>query len=416
MRRHGGLGIAFVAVHLWLFWEIQHAPNDPLYDVTQVYAPWVRDGLAHGHWVGIQSAWVYPIGALVPMVLAAVLGFHAYEVVWLALVTLLNGLACVYLGRSGARGRASAYWWLLFLAALGPIALGRIDSLAAPLAIGALLLLDRRPNVAAGLLTFAACIKVWPVALLVTMLIASKARPRILASSAVVGSLVFGIPMILGASLHHLVSFFSMQSGRGLQLEAPLTTPWLWVKGAGFHNTAIVWHGDIKTFEVAGVGTSLLAQALTPMMVVIFLGVCALGIRASRAGVPTAAYLGPLGLALTATLIVTNKVGSPQFGTWIAAPIVLGLLLQNRGGPSFRTAAVIGIVIAGLTQYLYPWGYDGLVATRLPHLIAITLRNGLLIALLGIGIRQLAQVVLPESPDVSAQALDRDPELQPAGE
>jgi hypothetical protein len=406
LRRHGGLVAGFVVVHLWLFWAIKHAPNHPLYDVPHVYLRWVERGLVGGHWVGIGSPWVYPIGALVPMVLVAALGLHHYGVEWLAVVTVLNGLACLCLSRSGARGRATAYWWLVFLAALGPIALGRIDAMTVPLAMVAVLIVDRRPGLAAALLTFAACVKVWPIALLVTILIGSRSRLRILVASGIVASLVFGISLILGASLRTLSSFLTKQSGRGLQLESPAAVPWLWLKAFGSTHVHVVWRPEIKTINVVGHGTDLLAQALTPLMVLIFGVACALGIRAARANPRMAALLGPLALALTSTLIVTNKVGSPQYETWIAAPIVLGLLQEPRGGPSFRVAAVLGVLVAGLTQLIYPWGYPGLEAAHLSSVILITLRNALLIVLLGISIKQLMHAAMPE-PALSSKASRR---------
>ena len=42
-----------------------------------------------------------------------------------------------------------------------------------------------------------------------------------------------------------------------------------------------------------------------------------------RRGVPGAELLPPLALAITTALILFNKVGSPQFVTWLAVPIVL---------------------------------------------------------------------------------------------
>ena len=36
----------------------------------------------------------------------------------------------------------------------------------------------------------------------------------------------------------------------------------------------------------------------------------------------------PLSLAFVVVLMLANKVGSPQFATWLAAPIVLGLVYR----------------------------------------------------------------------------------------
>ena len=67
--------------------------------------------------------------------------------------------------------------------------------------------------------------------------------------------------------------------------------------------------------------------------------------------------------ALTAALIVFNKVGSPQFMTWLVAPIVLGLVLDRR---RWRSVAVFALVVAALTQSVYPLTYDGLLLAAPP--------------------------------------------------
>ena len=56
---------------------------------------------------------------------------------------------------------------------------------------------------------------------------------------------------------------------------------------------------------------------------------------AKAAGVPiqnpgTLAIFPPLALALVTAFIVFNKVGSPQYLTWIAVPLVAGLVLTRR--------------------------------------------------------------------------------------
>ena len=59
---------AFVLVHLWLGFLCLFGPGLPLGDVTLVYSFWVDQGLDAGIWVGIDTAWVYPIVALIPMI------------------------------------------------------------------------------------------------------------------------------------------------------------------------------------------------------------------------------------------------------------------------------------------------------------------------------------------------------------
>src|SRR5690606_32489932 len=74
------------------------------------------------------------------------------------------------------------------------------------------------------------------------------------------------------------------------------------------------------------------------------------------------AALADVSVGLVAVLVVTNKVGSPQFTAWLAAPIVLAILLAPRAEALARSRAfvpaLLALAIAGLTQLVYPTLYD----------------------------------------------------------
>jgi hypothetical protein len=90
-----------------------------------------------------------------------------------------------------------------------------------------------------------------------------------------------------------------------------------------------------------------------------------------------------LSLALVSALIVVNKVGSPQFISWLAVPIVLGLLTSGRdGAPSFRVPAALTLVIAALTHTVYPYLYYLLLASHPAMVTVLSIRNIALIVLL----------------------------------
>ncbi len=102
---------------------------------------------------------------------------------------------------------------------------------------------------------------------------------------------------------------------------------------------------------------------MTPLLAVVTAVLLLLGVFAVRRGVPSADLLPPLTLAITTALILFNKVGSPQFVTWLAVPIVFGLTVSLTGrGPSFRVPVVLSLVIAGLTQAIYPYLYSQLLS------------------------------------------------------
>jgi len=93
--------------------------------------------------------------------------------------------------------------------------------------------------------------------------------------------------------------------------------------------------------------------------------------------------LAPLALALVTAFIAFNKVGSPQYITWLAVPIILGLVSARSGGLSFRSPAILVAVLAFLTQLIYPYFYSDLLNLNLLMLMVMSAKNVLLFVLLG---------------------------------
>jgi Glycosyltransferase family 87 len=384
----------FVLAHLWLGLLNLYAPGQPLGDVTLVYKFWTDQAIQAHYWVGIDGAWVYPIVALVPMLIAAAFGPTLYASTWLSLVMIVNAAAFAVLTRWGRsrENNAAAWWWVAFLFLLGPIALGRIDSITAPLAIIGVLMLASRPRAAAAVLSIATWIKVWPAALIVAAVIAMRSRRIIVFVTAVTSVSIVLIALAFGSGLN-VFSFITQQTARGLQIEAPISTIWLWRAAAGLGRTFVYYDRAILTYQVTGDGTQVASAITTPLLGLAFLGVCALGILATRRGAAVGQLLPSLALALVSGLMVFNKVGSPQFATWLAVPIILGLVTAaNADGRSFRAPAIMVLVIAGMTQLIYPYLYVYLFTLNAVMLILITARNLLVIALFAWAVVSLWQV------------------------
>jgi len=383
---------AFVLVHLWLGLANLYAPGLPLGDVTIVYKFWMEQALVTNFWVGIDSVWVYPILALVPMLAAGAFGPEQFASTWLTMIMLLNAVAFGFVTAWGrSRERVSlGWWWVAFLLLLGPIAMGRIDAVTVPLALIGVLLVARRPGVAGVILAVATWIKVWPAVVILAAVIALKGRLRILAAAAI-GSAVILITALFIGSGANVLSFITQQTGRGLQIESPVSTVWMWLSFAGVPNTFVYYDSEILTYQVQGPGVDIAAAVMTPLLVVAVLVVAVLGLPAVRSGVPAGELFPPLTLAFVTALIAVNKVGSPQFISWLAVPIVLGLAVSAAGlGRSFRTPAIFGLVIAALTQVIYPYLYLYLLYVNPLMLTALTARNVLLFVLFGWAVRAVA--------------------------
>jgi hypothetical protein len=396
VRSPVALWAGFVVAHVWLGMLALYAPGQPIGDVTSVYKFWIVDYAFAGHgWVGIDTVWVYPILAIVPMIAAAAFGPDLYAGTWLSLVMLVDAIAfAVLLTIARRHGMTHAgWWWLGFLVALGPVAIGRIDAITVPIALLGMLVVVTRPALGGVLLTVAAWIKVWPAALVAAVILAVRDRGRVVIAAAATTAIVLVAALALGSG-GNVFSFITQQTGRGLQIESVIATPWMWDATLGSGHSRVYYDTAILTFQLRGDGVQGAATVATPVLAVVALVLLALGALATRRGRP-GEVLPPLVLALTLAMIIFNKVGSPQFATWLAVPVLFGLMAAASGvGRSFRVPAVLALGIAGLTQAFYPYLYHELLGVpQLSMVLVLTARNLLYVTLFAWAVVTLAEVV-----------------------
>lgn len=385
------LWFGFVLVHLVLGMIGMHSTSFPLGDVQYVYTYWIDLGVVNHDWVGIDTSWVYPIVALVPMLVAAIPGeltpagaanTALYTSSWLSLIMLLDAVALATLTGWGRRGRhiAAGWWWVGFVALLGPVALGRIDAPSVSVALVGALLIGANPMLGSILVALAAWIKVWPVALIAAFVIALKQRLSVLWSALIVSGLVIVVALALGSGLN-VLSFITQQTGRGLQIEAPISTWFVWAAAAHAPGASVYYDTDILTFQVTGAGTDAASAVMTPIMLLAAAAIALLGIRAVRRHADPAVLAPAVALGLVGALIVFNKVGSPQYIGWYAVPVLLGIVGGREARRMLRVPIVLVLVIAGLTQVIYPYLYSQLVGLEPTMVAVLTLRNLLLVVL-----------------------------------
>lgn len=395
--RTTALWSAFAAVHVWIAVAGWMFPSQPMGDVVLVYEPWSSAALSGGPVVGITETWVYPQLALVPMLIAKMLSTpliavldasQAYLVAWAVLVTVLDAIAfAVLLGRRPVPQRRVAGWfWTAALLMLGPIAMYRIDAITVPVAVLGGLWLVRRPALAAVLLTVGAWIKIWPGALLLAAVVAVRSRMRVLLTATAVTAGIILVLWALGAD-SEIFGFLTEQTGRGLQIEAVAATPFLWLAVSGA--ARIEYSFDILTFQISARGADAVSAVLTPLMVVLVLIVTAIGGLKAMRGASFARLFPPLALTLVAALIVVNKVGSPQFQTWLIAPVILWFVWDRARA---NVPALIVLALCALTCLVYPLNYDALLRAEVLPVVMLTARNLLLIVALVVGLRAVVRV------------------------
>ena len=391
MSRRIVLWIAFAIVHLVVGTLGFSEPNLPLGDVPLVYLPWSSSAIAGDAVVGITETWVYPSLALLPMVLAH--GFawiNGYTVGWAILATACNALVFwMLIGRGRSMSRTIAAWfWLGFILLLGPVGIYRIDAITVPIAIAGCLWLFARPRVAAVLFTVGAWVKVWPAALFVTALVVARRRLELLAAGALVSAAVVAVAAAAGG-IGHVFGFVTEQTGRGLQIEAPVSTWWLWQAVIDPERASLYYDTDILTFQLQGPGVATVSALMTPLLALVAGGIVAIGAYKVLRGARFGRLMPPLALALVLAFIVCNKVGSPQFQTWLIAPLVLAVVLnRHRAWPT----VVLGLLSAGLTHLVYPIMYGEVLSVDPLGIAVLSARNLVLVILLVVAVTQLSRV------------------------
>jgi hypothetical protein len=384
----------FFVVHAVLVALCLIAPGWPLGDVERVYRGWAEGAVSGASVVGITTSFVYPILALVPIVGALSWGASAYALAWLGMVTILDAGAFAFLlgRRPTARRAGAAWWWLGFLLLLGPIALARIDSVTVPLVIAGMLWLRTRPLWGTVLLTLATWVKVWPAAIIGALVVASGRRWRVVAVAAGTSAFIVLIALVLGSG-SHVFSFVTQQTERGIQIESPVGALWMWQAAFQVPGSYIYYDRGILTYQVTGVGVDAAITLMTPLLVLAVAVVLLLGWLALRRGASFEQLFPTLVLALVLCMIAFNKVGSPQFISWLAAPVLIGLVLHGRG---WRVPALLVAVLAALTHIVYPYLYHLLLAAHPTMVLVLTTRNLMELVVLGWSVHRMW--ALPQRP------------------
>ncbi|KQP69114.1 hypothetical protein ASF40_14420 [Microbacterium sp. Leaf288] len=372
--------IAFVLVHavvIWLGFAGDHAAS---WDVDQLYRWWAGLTLGGDVVPGITEDWIYPPLAHLPILLVGALrGVVDYTLGWGLLVTALDAAAfAVLVGRGRSRGRMIAAWfWLAAILALGGVGMFRLDGVTVPIAVAGSLFLVGRPWLGSVLLAVATWIKVWPAALLAAAVIAVRRRLAVVGGAAAVSAVVVGVVLLAGGG-PHLLGFVGDQTSRGLQIEAPVSSAYLLLALADVPDARIFYDPDLITFQITGPSVDTVIMLMTPVLMLGMLAIAVIGAVKAWRGASFVALFPPLALALVLGFIVLNKVGSPQYMTWLIAPVVVGLAIDRR---RWLRPAVLTVVILALTQWLFPFAYDWLLVLWPAAVWLVVLRNVMLVAL-----------------------------------
>jgi hypothetical protein len=272
------------------------------------------------------------------------------------------------------------------------------------------------------LIALATWIKVWPAAIAAAVVAVCRSRWWV-ALGGLGASVVIIVGVVAAGGSANLFSFLTIQGQRAPQLEAPIATPWVWATIWDMPGARIRQNYELATREVIGHGAMAAGEVVGWLMVAAFVAIALLLLRARStwvAGAPRAelaeSRLVVLGaFAMTAALIVFNKVGSPQYMLWLAPIVVVGLLVDPV---RWRTPARWMAATSLLTTFVFPIFYMPLVGGDAFAASLLLARNVLLVGLFVWSVQALWRVAMsrPEAATVASPAphSTRSPVSDPA--
>ena len=284
-----------------------------------------------------------------------------------AMMALDAGFTYLLWRHNGHRHDRSITFWLLFVLLIGPLSYLRFDILPAVLAGAALLYARRVPWVTGALTGLGAAIKLWPALLWLAFLAHKPTRKTVTIAFLASGVGLAVLSLVFGG-WSRLISPLTWQSGRGLQIESVWATPLMLARAADPQR----WTVDMsrfQAFEIFGPGVSSLLLLSNVATLLGLAAMIVLYVRGFRAARPDQVAIGLVVLSIVAIMIVTNKTLSPQYLLWLGGPMAALLLLKRTEvtEPERRTIRRLAaqlLVIALLTQLVYPALYDGLLGGR----------------------------------------------------
>src|SRR5215218_3378976 len=245
----------------------------------------------------------------------------------------------------------------------------------------------RRPWITGALTGLGAALKLWPALLFPSFLAHRPDRRAVTWGFLGVGLGLALLSLILGGWIR-LVSPLTWQSGRGLQIESLWATP-LMMARAVRPGEWIVDYSKFHAYEIFGPGVSALLLFSNLATVAGLVVIIALYVRGFRNPQPTPVAIGLVVLATVAIMTITNKTLSPQYLLWLGGPMAALLILRGQATeqekPTLRRLAIQLLVLAALTQLVYPLLYNGLLGRHGMAMIIIstvvtTVRNLALVA------------------------------------
>ena len=321
-----------------------------LQDVNS-YESW-SNFLATEHRMPVDEGWQYPPGAAFVMLLPRIGGapFGESFVVTMLLFDLA-GLAMMAL-LAKRTGRNTGVWvWLLAMPLLQMFPVLRFDLVPTVLAIGALVVIHRRPAWFGALAGLGASVKVWPI----VALFGEWDRRRLAISvGTALGSIAL-VFIVAAIAFGDQSTFLDNQGVRGLQVESVASAPW-YVREliTGQTVPSVPRNG---TLEIGSDLADGVAEALKWLAVLVLAAAAGWwlardrAIRRGRSDLTDPAISRDFVFTIVLLLLVVSRVLSPQFMIWMVglSAVILTAGTTRLARPAWIVVGAI-VLTAGLYQ------------------------------------------------------------------
>lgn len=369
------IGVAWLATRLFALASVDLTPW-MLHDL-EVYQSWLPS-LTDGAFPAGDPTWQYPPGASLVFMAAGnwPIDFRwSFTLVILVLDAALMGTLMVTHARQRPSSWLGVWIWALAGLIVGPIMMVRFDVAPTLFAVLAIVLATR-PAWSGASAAVGTIVKVWPVLILLALPRPSLRR----------GLPAFVLTLLIVAAgfallFHDSLSFLANQRDRGLQVESTGALPYLVYSLFGGQVETGLTYGSI---QVLMNGAELVGTAITIVGLALLALIAWWRLRGRIDTVPP----GDVALTVMLVSVVTSRVYSPQFNTWLVGVAAAAMLCTTT-----RLRGVAGLVIAVsiVTQIVYPWSATQLVTGGASGILAQAVRITLLVVATALAVDSLAQ-------------------------
>lgn len=322
--------------------------------------------------------WEYPV--LARLLISPDFGTDVGTYVRTAIVLLVlaDGCFTFWLARrSTDAGTKSGVWfWILAAPLLTAIPFTRYDLVVSVVVGVALSASVQFPRLAAGMLSAATALKLWPLAIVPLVISAApRARRRWVALCGIAPWVAFEVLGVAVWGWRSAIAPWAWHSDRGVQIESPLATIAFWARAGDVQIEYRFNSYEVEMSPLLATAWSVLGAGV--VLTVLYRSAMRLRDARDIKG-DQAIVVGTAALAVISALLVSGKVLSPQYLVWLMVP--LAVLGADRRIVRPAVLWITGLA-AALTTAVYPISWAQLVSGEQSAWAVAALRNVLLLVI-----------------------------------